>query len=105
MLVQAAQQHWLNSILYVPPTDEQLREVSSVAAEEEHERGDSSYHKYQLMSLIRKEYRASKVTLANGEIGPNPAHFDVYHLVTGFAGMIVIHPIIVTSTKTRSLQT
>ena len=40
------------------------------------------------MSLIRKEYRAYKVTLANGEIGPNPAHFDVYHLVTGFAGMM-----------------
>ena len=69
----------LNSILYVPPTDEQLREISSVAAGEEHERGDSSYHKYQLMSLIRKEYRASKVTLANGEIGSNPAHFGVYH--------------------------
>jgi hypothetical protein len=80
----------LNSILYVPPTAEQLRGISSVAAEEEHERGDSSYHKYQLMSLIRKEYRASKVTLANGEVGPNPAHFDVYHLVTGFAGMMAL---------------
>jgi hypothetical protein len=42
------------------------------------------------MSLIRKEYRASKVTLANGEIGSNPAHFDVYHLVTGFAGMMAL---------------
>ena len=80
----------LNSILYVPPTDEQLREISSVAAGEEHARGESSYHKYQLMSLIRKEYRSSKVTLANGEIGSNPAHFDVYHLVTGFAGMMAL---------------
>ena len=72
----------LNSIRYVPPTDQQLHEVSSVAAGEEHERGDSSYHKYQLMSLIRKEYRSSKVTLANGEIGSNPAYFGEYHLVT-----------------------
>jgi len=78
----------LNSILYVPPTDEQLREISSVAAGEEHARGESSYHKYQLMSLIRKEYRSSKVTLANGEIGSNSAYFGEYHLVTGFAGMM-----------------
>ena len=25
-----------------------------------------------------------------GEIGSNPAHFDVYHLVTGFAGMMAL---------------
>ena len=42
------------------------------------------------MSLIRKEYRASKVTLANGEIGSNPAYFGEYHLVTGFAGMMAL---------------
>ena len=63
----------LNSLLYLPPSSEQLREISSVAAEEEHERGDSSYHTYQLMTLIRKEYRASKIPLANGEINPDPA--------------------------------
>ena len=69
----------LNLLLYLPPSSEQLREISSVAAEEEHERGDSSYHTYQLMSLIRREYRASKIPLDNGEINPDPAYFDEYH--------------------------
>ena len=34
----------LNSLLYLPPSSGQPRGVSSVAAEEEHERGDSAYH-------------------------------------------------------------
>ena len=83
----------MNSILYIPPSSEQLRGISSVAAEEEHERPRPPERalvngKYQLMSLIRKEYRASKIPLANGEISPDPAHFDLYRLVTGFAGMM-----------------
>ena len=41
----------LNSLLYLPPSSGQLRGVSSVAAEEEHGRGDSSLIESQLNSL------------------------------------------------------
>ena len=80
----------LNSLLYLPPSSGQLRGVSSVAAEEEHERGDSSYHTSQLMSFIRREYRASEVPLTNGEIDPDPAYFDEFFLGPGFAAMLSV---------------
>ena len=42
------------------------------------------------MSLIKREYRASEVPLANGEIDPDPAYFDEYFLGTGFAAMLSV---------------
>ena len=40
----------VNSILYLPPSSGQLRGVSSVAAEEEHQRGDTSLVEFQMVS-------------------------------------------------------